>query len=462
MIDFIHLHNRRSIRAAIVVLSLAAFAAVAGGATRVLLHATMLRSTPAANSHLTSSPATVRLVFSEQVVPELSQITLAGPSGASLTLKVANDPHDVHTLVGQIDHGLASGSYKVIWRVLSADGHPVGGSYEFSLASLADTNQGAVAPTSVVVDSLPMTDAADTGQAHTHVDTMTDKPVPVLASLLRGLGLGALMLGVGLIFFVLTSPGHRQLAPRSIITRSIVIGAVLLVAHMLLWMRHVSPTGHLSGDFVASLLGTTVGRIELARTVLAVLTLWAIALARHYKLAIGLGIAALIVSGAIGHPAAIDSYWTIPAKSLHLLAAAVWLGGLAWLAWLQRDAAAFRVEARRVSSWALICVIVIALSGLLQTFVFLNTPGDLIHSTYGLLVLAKMTGLAILIAFGAYNRFGLLPAVDSDTGPVLLARSVRKEIAVVTIVILIGGFLAYVPTPPIASSPVAQQTESIR
>ncbi|HST07103.1 MAG TPA: CopD family protein, partial [Gemmatimonadaceae bacterium] len=202
--------------------------------------------------------------------------------------------------------------------------------------------------------------------------------------------------------------------------------------------------------------------IELARTVLAVLALWAIALARHYKLAIGLGLASLIVSGAIGHPAAIDSYWTIPAKSLHLLAASVWLGGLAWLVWLQRDAVAFRLEARRVSSWALIAVIVIALSGLLQTFVFLNTPGDLIHSSYGLLVLAKMTGLAVLVAFGAYNRFGVLPAVDTDTGPVRLASSVKKEIAVVTIVILIGGFLAYVPTPPITNSTTAQQTESTR
>lgn len=462
MTKLIHFYDRRSIRAAIVVLLLAAVAAVAGGATRVLLHATMLRSTPAANSQLTSSPATVRLVFSEQVVPELSQITLTGPGGAPSTLKVANDPHDVHTLVGKIDHALTSGTYKVIWRVLSADGHPVGGSYEFSLTTSAGSSGVAVAPAKVVVDSASKFAAADTGRTNADDETMTDKPVPVIASLLRGLGLGALMLGVGLLFFVLSAPEHRQLAPRSLITRSIVIGALLLVAHMVLWMRHVSPNGQLSGDFIASLLGTTVGRVELARTVLAVLALWAIALARHYKLAIGLGIAALIVSGGIGHPAAIDPYWTIPAKSLHLLAASVWLGGLAWLVWLQRDGVAFRLEARRVSSWALIAVIVIALSGLLQTFVFLNTPGDLIHSTYGLLVLAKMIGLAILVAFGAYNRFGVMPAIGSDTGPVRLASSVKKEIAVVTIVILIGGFLAYVPTPPIANSTAAQPTESAR
>jgi putative copper export protein len=81
--------------------------------------------------------------------------------------------------------------------------------------------------------------------------------------------------------------------------------------------------------------------------------------------------------------------------------------------------------------------------------VFLNTVGDLLHTTYGQLVVAKMIGLAILIGFGAYNRFGLLPSLDASTGTDRLSRSVKWEIAVVAVLILIGGFLAYVPTPPI-------------
>jgi putative copper export protein len=84
----------------------------------------------------------------------------------------------------------------------------------------------------------------------------------------------------------------------------------------------------------------------------------------------------------------------------------------------------------------------------LQTFFFLNTPGDLIASTYGRLVIAKMTGLAILIGFGAYNRYALLPRLDATDGARGLSRSVKMEIAVLATVILIGGFLAYAPTPP--------------
>jgi putative copper export protein len=196
-----------------------------------------------------------------------------------------------------------------------------------------------------------------------------------------------------------------------------------------------------------------LGRVELLRTSLAVLTLWAIALARHRRVAVGLGAACLIVSGAVGHPAALHPTLAIPAKIVHLLAASAWSGGLLWLVWLARcDDAACRIEMRRVSSVALVAVIVIALSGLIQTVLFLNTPSDLIHDDYGRLVLAKIIGLLILVGYGAYNRFSLLPRADTTGATQRLARSVKQEIAIVAVVIIIGGFLAYVPTPPISAA----------
>lgn len=423
----------------------------------LLLHASLLRSTPAANSHLTKPPETIRLVFSEQIVPELSQITLGRPDGGSTQLKVATDPHDVHTLVGTVIGSLPSGSYKISWHVVSADGHPVGGTIPFSVAIQADTSSSGKAAAPPPVTGGPVltggighdSTSTDTVAAPSTPSSLEDQQVPVFAALFRGLGLGALMAGVGVLFFGVSSGERRNLAPRRFIVNAIAIGAILLVAHLIAWLVHLSAGKGLSSDFIGSVLGTMIGRVELLRTVLALLTLWAIALARRDKPALVLGAACLVVSGAIGHPAAIDPYWTIPAKMLHLLAGSVWIGGLAWLVWLSRcDEAACRIEAGRVSSVALIAVIVIALSGLLQTFFFLNTPGDLIVSTYGRLVIAKMAGLAILIGFGAYNRYTLLPRLDASEGARNLLRSVKMEIAVLAAVILIGGFLAYEPTPP--------------
>jgi len=460
LIARLSLDRRGMLRAVTIALSLAACAAVAHAATRVLLHASLLRSIPAANSRLTKLPESIHLVFSEQIVPELSQITLVRPDGSSTQLRVTNDPHDVHTLVGSVGGALTNGSYKVSWRVVSADGHPVGGNFTFTIEAARDTaGARALAPPSGSPTKSGDSTVSETTVSPSPVAAPEEKQIPVLAALFRGLGLGAMMTGLGVLFFVVTSRERRDLAPPKVIVRAITIGAILLVAHMIAWLDHVSPTGHLSGDFLGSILGSTIGRVELARTILALLTFWAIALARRATPALILGGACLLVSGAIGHPAAIDPYWTIPAKMLHLIAGSVWVGGLVWLVWLSRcDEPACRIEARRVSSVALISVIVIALSGLLQTFFFLNTPADLTGSPYGRRVLAKMIGLAILVGLGAYNRFGLLPGLDATDGPKNLSGSVRLEVAVLTIIILIGGFLAYEPTPMIPQSAASAAT----
>jgi copper transport protein len=421
---------------------------------RALLHATLLRSVPRANSVLKTPPETVRLVFSEAVVPELSQIALVRRDAQkvvidSLRLPVANDPRDVHTLIGRVRE-LRAGRYTVMWRVLSADGHPISGNFAFVVESgspevAAPTASSTTLGNSGASDSLVASrNAPSTDEAGT---------VPVLASALRGTGLGALMAGLGLLFLAATAGEHRRHAPRRVIVILITGGAILLVAHMFAWLVNISPTRTLNADFIASALGSTVARIELLRVGLALLALLAIALARRETLALIFGAACLVVSGAVGHPAAIHPYLSIPAKMAHLLSASLWLGGLLWLVWLSRcDAIACRAEARRVSSVALVTVVLIFVTGSLETVLFLNSPADLIHSAYGRLVLAKVVGLAILVGFGAYNRFGLLPRLDDSDTPRRLNRSVSQELVIVTLVILIGGFLAYVPTPPSAQA----------
>lgn len=443
------------IRAAAIALCLIFSPLVGYAPLGALLHATLLRSSPAANSRLAQPPDTIRLVFSEPVVPGLSQISLIDSAGNARQLQVAGDPRNVRILVGRVGP-ILRGEYKVSWRILSADGHPIAGSFSFFVESSSAT---IVPPT-----------ASSTAQASADSaarDTLSPPPstpataegrtTPVLASILRGAGLGSLMAGLGLLFFGVTAGDRRKLAPRVVIVRLIWIGAVLLVAHMLAWLIHISPTGSLSGSFISSVLGSAVGRIELLRVGLALLAFGAIALARQNTLALALGAACLLVSGAVGHPAAIHPYLSVPAKIAHLVSASLWLGGLLWLVWLARcDEIACRVEAKRVSSVALITVIAIFLTGSLETVLFLNSPSDLIHSDYGRLVLLKVLGLTLLVGAGAYNRFGLLPRLDESGATRKLSRTVSNEIVIVSIVILIGGFLAYVPTPPPpeSSSPV--------
>jgi putative copper export protein len=267
------------------------------------------------------------------------------------------------------------------------------------------------------------------------------------------------MAGIGLLFFGVTARDARTRIPSAWVVRLIAAGVLLLLAHLAAWIRDISPNGTISTDFVASVFGSTPGQMEGTRITLAVLALWAAALARRGTLALIFGIASLAVSGAIGHPAAIDPVLSVPTKAIHLLAGAAWLGGLLWLAgFVRREDVAFPVEARRVSSIALICAIAILASGCFQTLLFLNRPTDLIGSAYGRLALIKIVGVLALIGLGAFNRFILLPVVDDSGTRPALKRTIRQEIAIMILLILVGGFLAYVPTPPAPQADISGST----
>jgi putative copper export protein len=195
------------------------------------------------------------------------------------------------------------------------------------------------------------------------------------------------------------------------------------------------------------------------RTGLALLALWALALARRPALALLFALGALAVSGATGHSAAIAPVWAVPAKAIHLLAASAWLGGLLWLlVHLRGDPDDAEREAARVSTTALVAVLLVALTGVVQTALFLPSLRDLVHSAYGALVLAKAAGLLVLVAFGAYHRYRVLPRLARDARTAgRFTRTLRGEVALMLVVVLLGGLLAYVP-PPAHAAPLARRS----
>ena len=410
-------------------------------------HATLVSSEPAANSRLATAPTQIRLVYSEPIEGKLAKVSLVPASGTPIVLRAGGDPRDVHAVIAPVD-ALSAGTYKVEWRVVSADGHPVDGSFSFTVG---DTTVGTpIAPVA------PPQTAQPEPREEAEVWGPAAFGAPLIPAVLRGTGLGALMATVGLLLFMAAAKpnaaqhGDRRL--RSVTTAFAVAAPVLLGAHLVTWLINTSPDLKFDPAWAASALGTTVGKIELWRVGLTILALWAWWLARRTRLALLFAAAAVVVSGAVGHSAAIAPAWAVPAKAIHLLATAVWVGGLLWL--LIRpagdDVQLFATDADRVSSRALWAVIAVAFTGVVQTRLFLDSWSGLVTSAYGLLVLAKTAGLLVLVAFGAYNRQRVMPRLTAEpngTEVGVLRASVTREIVVVAIVILLGGLLAYVPPP---------------
>jgi copper transport protein len=412
---------------------------VLGRYTLAYAHAALVSAEPAAKSHVASSPGRVRLVFSEPLEPSLAQVYLVAGDGHVETLTVGGDPHDVHALIAPVAD-LADGAYRVAWRIVSADGHPVDGSYVFWVGA----GEGAPPPDVPHVMEMPSTWGPSIFGA------------PMAPSLFRGLGVGFLMAVAGFLWFFEWCGAEANIVKaRTRVAIGLALAAAVFVAlHLLTWMIHASPQYQLTSQSASALFASTVGRVELARAALAVLVLWALWLARRRRLALTFAIGALLVSGASGHPAAISPMLAMPSKAVHLLAVGAWVGGLLWLVvsatslTSDDDRTRFLRDSSRVSATALVAIILVALSGLVQTFLFLPKVSDLFTSAYGAIALAKIAGLLVLVAFGAYHRFRMLPSLSTRAGASgSFGASLRAEVGVMTLVILLGGLLAYIPPP---------------
>ncbi|PFG30236.1 bifunctional copper resistance protein CopD/cytochrome c oxidase assembly protein [Paramicrobacterium agarici] len=119
-----------------------------------------------------------------------------------------------------------------------------------------------------------------------------------------------------------------------------------------------------------------------------------------------LALASLIPMAEQGHAAgAANHAQAVNGLGLHLLFAAVWLGGLLALILLKRelDGAELTQALSRYSSIALICFIVVAVSGYVSAQLRIGAWAELL-TPYGLLVLLKVAALVVLGMFGAMYR----------------------------------------------------------
>jgi putative copper export protein len=111
----------------------------------------------------------------------------------------------------------------------------------------------------------------------------------------------------------------------------------------------------------------------------------------------------------------------------------------------ERGSRTYARSVRRVSGLAFWAVVAVAVTGILQTWLFLEAPSALFASTYGWLVLGKVAGLAALVGFGAYHRFRLVPASESAAGATKLASSVSRELIVAAAVVTLAAVLSHIP-----------------
>src|SRR3954453_16713482 len=92
-------------------------------------HDELRDASPRAGATVEHLPADVHLVFDQRVLADLATVRVVGPGGAELSRGAATVED---TVVTQRSDGAApAGTYRLAFRVVSADGHPVTGGWTF-------------------------------------------------------------------------------------------------------------------------------------------------------------------------------------------------------------------------------------------------------------------------------------------------------------------------------------------
>ena len=401
---------------------LAALLWVVCAATGASAHASLVSTDPADGSVLASAPKAVELRFNEPVTPAV--ITVIDAAGKTRGDATVADVDKIVTVT--LPQDLPRGTQVVSYRIISADGHPVGGTLLFSIG--AATTAAAV----------PKSGSA----------------VSVLIWLTRiGVYLG-LFVGVGGVFFAAWI-GQGNSGGR------IMIGALkigLVCAVVSLGLQGLDVLDLPLSAITAPATWSTGFDTSLGPALLVAIAAMAVAWVawRSPTMTIAWVLTSLAMLGAgvalavSGHAATASPQWlTRPSLVLHGICVAYWTGALAPLATMarRRDYALPRVL-NRFSGVAVPAVGLLALSGLVLAVIQLEHVSALIDTRYGVILLAKLALVALLLMFAALNRFYLTPFVAADyknTDP--LRASIMLECLLMLAIFAVVAGWRFTPPP---------------
>ena len=385
-------------------------------ASPVSAHAELVASNPANGARLDAPPRTVTMTFTESVTLVDGSIRLVDSAGS--TVPVEAPAVEGHTVTSPMPDDLPRGSYTVIWRVVSSDGHPVAGAFSFGIGTTPQQVTGSAAGSS--------------GSA----------PWPVVAAQFVGYLAFALLLGVvGWLLWCAPTSGsdpRLQLVARTGLLAGLAsTGATVLVRGP--WLTGGS-WGTL-GDpaVIRESVGTSAGTALVWRLVLygaLWFGLWTLRrlepLLARWLVCAGL-VAIAITFGSAGHGAASGRAVDVAVNAAHALSAGTWVGGLVVLVAMGRS-----VESRSLhqfSGLAMTSVVVLVASGLYNSVRHLEGVNALWESRYGQILILKvlLVGVALLAASVSRRRLRERRS---------LRRSVRIEAVGTTLVLALTAVLA--------------------
>ena len=413
-------------------------------AGRVAAHAALDLSFPTANSVLESSPPSILLDFDEDIDRSLASIQLFDRTETEIPLGPLTQVTDESTVQTAVPT-LVDGTYVVVWRVASADGHVVDGAFSFQVGTASQP------PADDLIERV--SGAASSTAA-----------VGWLYGVARFLALLGIVVAVGAGVFAIVGTS-RELLRSTLWVLRIAVGALIIgtVGSIGFYGSKAVAGGvsdAFSPDVWGEIIGTHVARTLLVRLGFAIVMVVLLVTARHRAQGWwqGAGLASLVLSlvtfSASGHAYAQESALPWMANdAIHLGAAGLWVGGLVLFvsggrAWFDNaDRAPVVATFSRVST---VAVPVVVLTGVLQTIKigggFDVVRDGLTDTGWGRTLLVKVAVVAVAVAIGGVSHW--LVRHDGVHG---VRRTVVAEAMIgLTVIGLAAGLVGL---PPEAATP---------
>ncbi|MFJ6380005.1 FixH family protein [Kitasatospora sp. NPDC092039] len=455
----------------------ALLALMLAGAGPASAHAVLDSTDPRQNSVVATAPQAVTLTFSESVSLSGDSVRVLDPAGKAVdTGDPAHADGKGNTARVGLRSGLANGTYTVAWRAVSDDSHPVGGAFTFSIGAPSDTSVSATALQDVEADGLvaalygtgrTVAYAAfallagvaafvlvcwPAGTARRRVQRLlmtgwTALLVSTVAVLMlrgpyeRGSGVGQAF-DLSLIRATLDERIGTALAARLLLLAAGGVFLSLLVGQLGQPPRPLVPqprdeAEHGSEDSDGSGRPPASEEDAEAAELRELRELEQRAAERPQReVRLGLGVAGLVLAvalsatwvGADHASVGIQVWLALPLGILHLLAMALWLGGLAALLVALREGVGAEVV-DRFSKIAFGSVAVLAATGVYQSWRGLGSWGALTGTEYGRLLLVKSGCVVVMLGVAWMSRSWLarlrsVPAEALEVAPAELPEPV--------------------------------------
>jgi copper transport protein len=345
----------------------------------------------------------------------------------------------------QLERRLARGTYTATWRVVSADGHPVSGAFVFHVGAPGANPAGVAAQV---------------------LGSGTPKSVTVAFTIVRALDFLLLLLVGGGTLMLVVGLKRAPTEARSRLSRLLAAYAgglaVIALAGIVLQGGKAGGFGlreALSWDVISSVLETRFGEVWAAQAGLAI-AVAILFVAGQEVVALVPAALLLLTPSASGH-ASVSGGLALVADVAHVTAAAVWVGGLAALVlallWAGTERWELAVTAvPRFSLLAVGAVSVLLVSGTTSGYLQVRALRGLWETTYGQLLLVKITLVLPLLALGLYNNRRAVPRLRARLATAAeRTRFLRTAAAELALMVAIVSVTAVLVSEPPARAEVA-------